>query len=94
MEIRTILIDDNPMESAVLEQYCSNYDDLCLKGTFSSGQEALAYLDQNPVDLMFLDIEMPEMTGLELIERLGNFPQIIITTSNRDYAYNLSLIHI
>jgi len=76
------------MESAVLEQYCSNYENLCLKGTFSSGQEALAYLDQNPVDLMFLDIEMPQMTGLELIEKLGNFPQIIITTSNRDYAYD------
>ena len=88
MEIRTILIDDNPMEAAVLEQYCSNYEELGLTGNFASGKDALAYLDHNPVDLMFLDIEMPQMTGLELIERLGNFPQIIITTSNKDYAYD------
>jgi len=46
----------------------------------------LKYLEKNPVDLLFLDIEMPDMTGLDLLEKLDFHPAIIVTTSNKDYA--------
>lgn len=88
MGIRTILIEDNLMEAAVIEQYCSNQESIDLISTFSNGTEALSYLDQNEVDLLFLDVEMPDMTGLELIDRISYLPQIIITTANKEYAYD------
>jgi len=88
MDIKTIVIEDNLMEATVLEQFCSNYEVLNLSNKFSQGKEALSYLKNNQVDLMFLDIEMPDMTGLELLDQLSYFPQIIITTANKDYAYN------
>lgn len=88
MAIKTILIEDNKMEAAVIEQYCSNQDSIDLKSTFVNGSEAITYLSQNKVDLMFLDIEMPDMTGLELIDKISFLPQIIITTANQEYAYD------
>lgn len=88
MNIRTIVIEDNIMEAAVIEQYCSNYEKLELVSTFTNGTEAISFISQNEVDLIFLDIEMPDMTGLELMDKISYFPQIIITTSNKEYAYD------
>ena len=76
------------MEAAVLEEYCNNFDELELQATFSHGKDGLQFLAKNEVDLMFLDIEMPDMTGLELMDKLTSSPQIIITTSNKEYAYD------
>ncbi len=88
MIVRTILVEDNPMEAAVIEQYCQNYDQLELVNKFTTGEEVFSFLGQNEIDLMFLDIEMPDMTGIELMDKLPYFPQIIITTSNKEYAYD------
>lgn len=76
------------MEAAVIEQYCQNYDQLELVNKFTTGEEVFSFLGQNEIDLMFLDIEMPDMTGIELMDKLPYFPQIIITTSNKEYAYD------
>jgi len=88
MVIKTILIEDNAMEAAVIEQYCSNQDSIDLVSTFENGTAAIKYLSENEVDLLFLDIEMPDMTGLELIDKISYSPQIIITTANKEYAYD------
>lgn len=88
MNIKAILIEDNIMEAAVLEQYCTNYDNVELAATFSNGSDAIAYLNQHKVDIVFLDIEMPDMTGLQLLDKISCLPQIIITTSNKEYAYD------
>lgn len=87
MNIRTIVIEDNMMEAAVLKQYCTTYDKIDLVAHFSNGAEAISYLAKNEIDLVFLDIEMPDMTGLELMDQLSYYPQIIITTGNKEYAY-------
>lgn len=88
MNIKAILIEDNVMEAEVLKQYCSNYDNVEVTATFSNGSDAIAFLSQNEVDLLFLDIEMPDMTGLQLMDKISCLPQIIITTANKEYAYD------
>lgn len=85
--IRTILVDDDPIARKSLEKLCKNVAEITVDGIFESAQEALDFLGSSTVDLMMLDIEMPETTGLELLESLSVMPQVIFTTSNRDYAY-------
>lgn len=85
--IKTVIVDDNPMEVAALEEYCKTNDELILEKTFQVAQSALTYIKNEKVDLLFLDVEMPDMTGLQLIDQLVYFPQIIITTGNKEYAY-------
>lgn len=87
MDIRTILIEDNLMESAALQQYCSNIDSIQVVETFTSGTAAIEYLSSESIDLMFLDIEMPDMTGIQLMGELPYLPQVVITTANKEYAY-------
>lgn len=85
--IKTILVDDNPMETAALQQYCSSHEELDLVGIYSSALDALKILNSEKVDLMFLDVEMPEMTGIQLLDELHYLPQIIFTTGNKEYAF-------
>lgn len=85
--IKTLIVDDNPMEVLAIQEYCKNNEHLVLSEPLSDGLSALHYLKDNKVDLLFLDVEMPEMSGLELIQQLSYLPQIIITTSNREYAF-------
>jgi len=86
--IRTVVVDDNPMEVLALEEYCKNNEELVINSTFNDGKSALEYLKIERIDLLFLDIEMPGMSGLELMNQLVYFPQIIITTGNREYAFD------
>ena len=86
--MKTIIVDDNLMEVAALESYCESSQDLELAGMFSDGQQAMSFLNKDKVDLMFLDVEMPRMTGLELITYLSYLPQIVLTSSNHEYAYD------
>ena len=86
--MNTIIVDDNLMEVAALESYCQSISELELKGMFSEGQEAIEYLGKDKIELMFLDVEMPNMSGLELISNLSYLPQIVLTSSNQEYAYD------
>jgi two-component system, LytTR family, response regulator len=81
-----IVVDDNKMASTVIEHLISQVDFLNLKKTFSSSIEAFNYLKQENVDLVFLDVEMPGMTGIELIKNLEKRPIIILITAKKDYA--------
>lgn len=83
-----IIIDDDLMARKSLEHLCAKIDELSIVGIFEKGQDALDYLSKNTVDLIFLDIEMPGMTGLEFIDQAPTFAQIIFTTSNPEYAYD------
>ncbi len=85
--MKTILVDDNLMEIEALKSYCQSSSDIELAGVFQNAQQAMSFLNKEEVDLMFLDVEMPEMTGLELIDNLSYLPQIVLTSSNREYAY-------
>jgi len=86
--MNTILVEDNEMARVALEQYCNTSEDILLLKSFDNGADTLSYMQsEGEVDLMFLDIEMPKMTGLELMNRLHYSPQVIFTTSNKDYAF-------
>lgn len=75
------------MAMEALQQYCNGHEKLDLVNQLENGTAALEYINKHKVDLMFLDIEMPDMTGIELMDQLPYIPQVVITTSNKEYAY-------
>lgn len=81
-----IIIDDEATARAVIEQLCSQVEDLNVLEMFPNAIEAIKYLNQNSVDLIFLDIHMPDFTGFDFIETLKNPPKIILTTSDANFA--------
>lgn len=86
MKIRCIVIDDEPLAIEILESYIEKIPYVELTGKFSNAIEALQYLKSNKVDLMLLDIQMPELTGIQLMKVLDNPPQVIFTTAYDNYA--------
>lgn len=81
-----IVVDDNRMARTALRQLISQFDFLDLKEVFSSATEAFDYLRVNDVDLIFLDVEMPGMTGMELLRNLEKRPIVILVTAKKNYA--------
>ncbi len=82
-----IIVDDNIIARTTMRQLASQVEDLTVIAECESALEAYNFLQKNTIDLLLLDIEMPEMTGLELTKNLGNkSPLIIFTTSNKEYA--------
>ena len=82
-----IIVDDNKIARFTLKQLASQVTDLEVAGEFDNAIDARNYLLKFPVDLLLLDIEMPEMSGLDLSRNLGGkHPLIIFTTSKKDYA--------
>lgn len=82
-----IIIDDEETARLILQQLIENNSSLNLKASFSNAIEAIKYLNKNSdIDLIFLDIHMPGFTGFDLIETLKHPPQIILTTSDRNFA--------
>lgn len=84
--IRTIAIDDEPLALQLVTSYVEKTPILELKGAFDNPIDAMEFLDQNEVDLIFLDIEMPDLNGLEFTRILTNKPKIIFTTAYEKYA--------
>jgi DNA-binding LytR/AlgR family response regulator len=80
------IIDDEPLAQEILEEYVSKVHFLELKGTFVSPLEAAAQLKQDKPDLLFLDINMPDLDGLTFIPMLNPKPMIILTTAYDQYA--------
>lgn len=82
-----LIVDDNKIARTTMKQLASQVKDLVITGECAHAMEAYNFLMEQPVDLVFLDIEMPGMTGLELIKNLGDKrPVIIFTTSKKEYA--------
>lgn len=81
-----IIVDDNKMARAATKQLVAQVDFLNLVQECSSPVEAFNYLKKETVDLIFLDIEMPEMSGIELIKNLKQHPLIILITAKKEYA--------
>lgn len=85
--IKCIIIDDDIVSCKILEQYINSSAELDLIGIFTCPELAYMHLEKNNIDLLFLDIEMPEFSGIELLERLGaKVPLTIITSSHSIYA--------
>tara|TARA_R110002020_G_scaffold389984_4_gene600467 strand:+ start:949 stop:1665 length:717 start_codon:yes stop_codon:yes gene_type:complete len=81
-----IIIDDEEMARAIIAQMCHTNPDLTVLEEFPNAIQAMKYLNQNEVDLIFLDIHMPDFTGFDFIQTLKNPPRIILTTSDPQFA--------
>lgn len=86
MKINCIAVDDEPLALDIIKAYCAKVPFLNLAGTFSNAIDTLEYLRHNTVDLMFLDIQMEELTGIQLLNSLKNKPHVIFTTAYDHYA--------
>ena len=84
--MRCIIVDDEPLAREGMELNVEELDYLNLVGQFSTAVDALNFLNENPVDLMFLDIQMPGLTGLDFIRSLKERPMIILSTAYPQYA--------
>lgn len=84
--IKCIIVDDEPLAIEIMESYVQKVDQLQLKGSFRNAVSAFSFLQSNPVDLIFLDIQMPKLTGIDFLKTLKNPPKVIFTTAYRDYA--------
>jgi DNA-binding LytR/AlgR family response regulator len=84
--IKCIIVDDEPLAIEIMESYVQKVDQLELKGSFRNAVTAFSFLQNCPVDLIFLDIQMPKLTGIDFLKTLKNPPKVIFTTAYRDYA--------
>jgi DNA-binding LytR/AlgR family response regulator len=81
-----IIIDDEATARTIITQLCTQIPNITLKEEFSNAIQAIKYLNQNDIDLIFLDILMPDFTGFDFIQTLKNPPKIILTTSDSKFA--------
>jgi DNA-binding LytR/AlgR family response regulator len=86
MNFTCIIIEDEPLARNLLAQYIGKINSLQLLKTFSNPLEAIDYLRENTVDILFLDVQMPELTGISLLKILKNKPIVILTTAYSQYA--------
>lgn len=86
MSIKCLVVDDEPPARDLLLSYIARLSGLEVIGQCGHGLEAFEFLQKNQVDIIFLDIQMPKMNGLELIKTLHQRPRIVLTTAYREYA--------
>ena len=86
MTVRTIIIDDEPLSIRVIEKYLANFSHFELLTTFTDAIEAFNYINHNEVDLIFLDINMPKLSGISFAKSLKNPPLIIFVTAYPEFA--------
>jgi DNA-binding LytR/AlgR family response regulator len=95
MNCKCLIIEDEPIARDILRSYISRVGNIEVVGQFGNALTAGAFLRENPVDLMFLDIKMPRISGLELLRELTCKPKVVIVSAYRDYAldaYDLDVV--
>lgn len=93
--INAIAIDDESPALDIIESFCSRTDLIKLQKMFTGPQEALKYINKFPVDLLFLDINMPSLSGIELYKKIKQNTPVIFTTAHMEYAvegFNLNAV--
>ena len=88
MKIKSIIVEDIQVAADFLRKFCEKSGKVDVLGHFLNVEDALAFLNQNVVDLIFLDVEMPGATGFDLLDRISYSPKVILTTSKTEYAFN------
>lgn len=86
MKIKCIIIDDEPLAISVIQNHLGEFQNMELVATFNTPIAALPIIETNEIDLIFLDINMPKMSGLEFLKSLTTKPHIVITTAYREFA--------
>lgn len=85
--IRCLIVDDEPIAIRVLQAHLDKIPDVEVVATCSNAVEALRWVREGAIDLAFLDIEMPSLSGIGFVESLGRPPRFVFTTAHRDYAF-------
>jgi len=88
MKIKCVIIDDEPIAREIIRDYILKIPELEIIAEFNKPTEALVFLNENITDLLFLDINMPEINGINFANSLSDPPSIIFTTAYREYAAN------
>jgi two-component system LytT family response regulator len=94
-KLKCIVVDDEPMAREIIETYIAKTSNLELVASCNNAAEAILFAQENEVDLFFLDIHMPEISGLSLAKIIHKKSQIIFTTAYREYAidgFNLNVV--
>ena len=86
MKLKCAIIDDEPLALGLIESYVKKTDFLKLEGSYASAVEAMSQLTKHPIDLLFLDIQMPELSGMEFSRMLPPTTRIVFTTAFEQYA--------
>ena len=95
MSIKCLIVDDEPLAGEVIESYIERVDSLELVATCTNALQAFDILKKEKVELIFLDIQMPKLTGIEFLKAINPCPKIIFTTAYREYAvesYELNVV--
>jgi DNA-binding LytR/AlgR family response regulator len=85
--MRCLIIDDEPLAIELLESYLARIEELKLIKSCGNALEAFSLLQEKSIDLIFLDSEMPQITGIELLRSMKHKPRVILTTAYREYAF-------
>ncbi|WP_276480232.1 LytR/AlgR family response regulator transcription factor [Paraflavitalea pollutisoli] len=88
MNLKCVIVEDLQVAADYLTKCCEKSGQIEVLAHFPNVAEALVYLNQHSVDLLFLDVEMPGATGFELLDQLAYFPKVVLTTSKSEYAYD------
>ena len=86
MRLTCVALDDEPLALQIIAQYCGSIDFINLQKVFTNPDEAKIYIEQNQVDVLFLDIQMPDINGIQFYKSLSKKPVVIFTTAFKDYA--------
>jgi two-component system, LytTR family, response regulator len=95
MTLKTVIVDDEPLARDLLRALLVEHEDIEIVAQCEDGEEAVSYLQTKPVDLLFLDIQMPEMGGFDVVEKLGlrQLPPTVFVTAYHEHAVRAFDIH-
>lgn len=88
MKLKTMVVDDAAEARVMLEQYCKKNEHIELVAMCADGKEGLEILKNQEIDLVFLDVEMPGMNGIDFLNQAPALPMVIFSTSKAEYAYH------
>jgi DNA-binding LytR/AlgR family response regulator len=86
MKLKCLIVEDEPIAQEILKSYIDKTDFFEVSAQLNNALEAFSFLQKNTVNLLFLDIKMPQMNGIELLKALSKKPKVIITSAYRDFA--------
>ncbi len=86
MQLKCLIVDDEVLAQDVIEKYVASLPSLILVGKCDNAIDAISFLHNNAVDILFLDLNMPELSGLDMLKTLTNHPKVILTTAYSEYA--------
>jgi two-component system LytT family response regulator len=95
MTLRTVIVDDEPLGRELLRVLLADHEDIQVVAECKNGREAIDYLQAEPVDLLFLDVQMPNVSGFDVVERLGShhLPPTVFVTAYHEHAVKAFDVH-